>query len=114
MIKPHVIRKIQRLLASQQYSRRQIAELLGVARATVSAVATGKCLTDEHLDRLAETELYVDELLEDEALCEARRCLAPLGLDLKPRHQARYAQVRRWRREALRRGIVTTPHSDSD
>ena len=42
MIKPDLIREIQRLLATGKLTRRNIAQRLGVARGTVSAVADGK------------------------------------------------------------------------
>ncbi len=136
MHSPDVIRQINELLQEGQHSRRKIAKIAGVACATVSAVATGGRQAEDYLKRaLAPKPSRKSgrcpscgaQVQMPCKLCQTRKLVAggqlpppepvvaaPIGLDLNPEHQARYAEVRRWRREALRLGVITMPHSNSD
>ncbi len=134
MITPAAIHEIERLLKEGQHSRRQIAELAGVARGSVTAVVSGERRVDDFLDQ---TPIYkplskprrcpscggmvrmpcklcqTRELMRSKSLTEHRPILdTPIGLNLKPEEQARYAEVRRWRREARRMGVITTPQTE--
>ena len=136
MIAPSTIREIERLLDEEHHSRRKIAELSGVARSTVTAVANGERQADDYLDKIP-AHRKPGEIRKCPScsglvrmpcrLCQTRELMAdnrlqppkpdvetPVGLNLKPEHQARYAQVRRWRREALRLGVVTKPSYEPD
>ncbi len=135
MIPPSTIREIEQLLIEGQLSHRLIAERVGVARGTVSAVAKGTRLPDDELDHTPSFDpeeapercadcgsmvhmpcwlCKVRQLLADGQLLKPEPVLAaPLGLNLKPEHQVGYAEVRRWRREALRLGVTTRPNYDS-
>lgn len=132
MIAPATIREIERLLIEGQLSHRIIAERAGVARSTVSAVAKGTRLPDDELDQTPEFDpeqapercpgcgamvqmpcwlCKVRDLLADRKLLPPEPIVAaPLGLNLRPEHQVGYSEVRRWRREALRLGIVVRPN----
>ncbi len=136
MLAPSVIHEIKRLLKEGQHSRRGIAALTGVAPATVTAVAGGVRQVDDYLDRVLEREELGaarkcpscgGTVCMPCKLCQTRELMTskqfrrytpivdtPIGLNLKPEHQARYAEVRRWRREALRLGVISTPQSDED
>ncbi|MHB8897343.1 MAG: hypothetical protein ACYC6Y_01205 [Thermoguttaceae bacterium] len=139
MIQPEIVREIQRLLATRRFSRRQIAEHLGLARGTVSAVAEGRLSADSRSEQLQSSAAPRTRTPRRCPQCRVlvrmpcRRCRlhrrkaailppatpepseeAPLALQLKPRHLAGYLEVRRWRREALRRGIVTMPDPPAD
>ncbi len=136
MIAPSVIHEIQRLLDEGQHSRREIAAFAGVARSTVTAVADGERRVDDYLDQAPEREelgaarkcpscggtvrmpcklCQTRELIIGKKLRQHQPVVdGPIGLNLKPEHQARYAEVRRWRREALRLGVITAPRSDKD
>ena len=131
MLSPSIIRDIQRLLEDGNLSCRKIAKKLGVSRSTVSVVACGTRRTDDYLNlppardeagkpRKCPTCHAIVQM--PCKLCQTRELMAgnhleplppiletPIGLDLKPEHEARYAEVRRWRREALRLGVIKTP-----
>lgn len=136
MIPPSTILEIQRLLKKKHYGRRKIAKRLRVSLGTVVAVATGVRQVKDYLDHPLEREPAKETRRCPSCgalvnmpcmLCQTREMLAghqlppleprvdtPIGLNLKPEHQAGYAEVRRWRREALRLGVITKPHYDSD
>ena len=136
MIAPSVIREIQRLLDERLLSRRKIAALTGVARSTVTAVAKGERQVDDYLEQVPKPKPLgaarrcpsCDATVHMPCkLCQTRELMAgkrlprprptidtPIGLDLKPEHRARYAEVRRRRREAVRLGVILTPQSDDD
>lgn len=125
MISPMVVAEIQRLLLEKTYSHRAIGRMLGISRNTVGSVALGRhrnidapsrddeeeepagpparCPTCGALVYLPcrlcrlQNELRANpkpprkkENMRDRALL--------LELDLRPEHQARYEEVRMWRR----------------
>lgn len=123
MLSPAQIRRIKELLADGTHTYRQIAHLLGVSLGTVSAIASRRRWSDEVVD------LHRDEpegppqrcpecgglVMMPCLLCATREQIirgrlpqlaalldAPLGLDLTPEHQRRYAQVRMARRKRQR------------
>jgi hypothetical protein len=142
MLSPALIRRIKQLLAERTHTYRQIARLLGVSCGTISAIASGKRWSDEALDLRGQGEPEGPPLrcprcgglvMMPCVLCSTRKLSArtrrlprdapvdrPLGLDLKPEHQRRYAEVRMARRKQQRRNCllavcpadyVTSPHS---
>jgi len=135
MLSPTIIREIERLF-QQGLSRRKIAKRLRVSLGIVSVVVAGKRQADDHLRPKPRTKETAKTRKCPSChaivhmpckLCQTRELIAgnhldplpptidtPIGLNLKPEHEARYAQVRRWRREALRLGVVTKPQYDPD
>jgi transcriptional regulator with XRE-family HTH domain len=127
MIAPKVVAEVRRLLAEKKLSRRQIAQLTGISRGSVGAIASGK-RPDYEL-------LYAPGAGEWEEptgaprrcsgcggmvsmpclLCRVRKATAarprsaprretvemeqPLELDLRPEHHARFEEMRAWPRE---------------
>jgi DNA-binding XRE family transcriptional regulator len=138
MLSPDVIRKIQQLLEERQHTHRKIATSVGVSRSTVAAVAKGERRITDTVRRVPKPKpkpkppegiqrcpscgakvrmpcllCQMREMASNEQAPQDHPIVAtPIGLELKPEQQARYAEVRRWRREALRRGVVTRPHPD--
>jgi hypothetical protein len=134
MLSPVIIREIEQLLEEGQLTRRKIAIKVGVARSTVTAVAERIRQADDYLQH-APTPKPLAKARRCPScgatvrmpckLCQTRELVAggrlpppkpvvaaSIGLQLKPEHQARYAEVRRWRREALRLGVIIRPHPD--
>lgn len=129
MIEPKVVEQIQQLLAEEKLSHRKIAQLTGVSRGTIGAIATGKrCIRPRMMYpwdeeplvpdipprrcpdcggmvympcRVCLTQKAMDKLPALRVLLQARdhQPIMPLGLNLKPVHRERYEEVRRWRRE---------------
>ena len=128
MLAPVVIRRIKQLLAERTHSYRQIAELLKVSCGTISAIASGERWSDEALEIRGQVEPEGPPRRCPECgglvrmpcvLCSARKPSArtgrlppdvplerPLGLDLKPEHQRRYAEVRVARRKQQHRNCL--------
>lgn len=126
MIAPAIVTEVRRLLAEKSHSHRRIAQLTGISRGTVGAIASGKRpdyearrpLEDQFQDPLGPPErcsgcggmVYMPCVLcrVREASTEKSRSTQPhramefpepLGLSLRPDHHRRYEQVRAWRRE---------------
>ena len=127
MIAPKIVTEIRRLLAEESLSQRRIAQLVGVSRGTVGAIASGRRPDYEALHEPWEDEL--DEPAGPPERCPScggmvympcRLCRTqkmsvkkprlisqhgavslgePRGLCLRPEHQARYEEVRAWRRQ---------------
>jgi len=121
MIAPRIVKEIRRLLNERRLSQRKIAELIGVSRGTVGAVASGK-----RPDRLQPRRAAdYDESLKPSGpprrcpscggmvympcrVCQTRAAIAekrppqwqfspleePLGLELKDNYLRRYEQLR--------------------
>jgi hypothetical protein len=129
MIEPQLVEQVERLLAEGKLSYRKIARFTGVSRGTIGAIASGRrriqprrmCFWEEEPTvpdvppqrcpgcggmvympcRLCRTRKEMAKLPAIRALIRAN-ALQPftlLGLNLKPVHQERYEEVRRWRRE---------------
>ncbi len=138
MIAPKIIAEVRRLLAEGLLSQRRIAKAAGVSRGTVGAIASGKRpdyqMSQQPWDDLWEEPTGPPErcpscggmvympcrlcrvrqaVAEDPRLKQAqpaRRADGLLQLNLRPEHQARYEEVRRWRQENayhLLSGLVT-------
>jgi transcriptional regulator with XRE-family HTH domain len=129
MLAQHLVEQIERLLAEGKLSHRKIARITGVSGGTIGTIASGKrrirprtvefwedelLVPDTPLQRcpgcggmvympcrVCRTRKAIATLPALRALMEARDRLpfTPLGLNLKPAHQERYEEVRRWRRE---------------
>jgi len=130
MIKKYLETEVLRLLGTGKHSLREIARRTGVSRGTVSNIASGKQtiksrkgeinLSDDGL--LPSSEDPPRRCPDCGAMvfmpcrsCEVKALAAKkekrpfdrhgpelvLGLNLKPAHQERYEEVRRWRRENL-------------
>ncbi|MGW8256524.1 MAG: hypothetical protein ACWGMZ_03465 [Thermoguttaceae bacterium] len=130
MIAPHLVEQIEELLREGKLSHRKIARLTGVSRGTIGAIASGKrverqrriypwdaepevpetpparcpqCGAMVYMPcRFCRTKTAIAEKPELRAvlLARMRQPIVPLGMNLKPAHQQRYEEVRRWRREA--------------
>jgi hypothetical protein len=132
MITPHLVERIEQLLVKDKLSHRKIARITGVSRGTVGAIASGRrrirprpihfweddalvpdtppqrcpeCGGTVYMPcRLCRTRKELAKLPELRALTRANafQPFTPIGLNLKPAHQERYEEVRRWRREQMR------------
>jgi transcriptional regulator with XRE-family HTH domain len=128
MIAAHLVEQIEQLLAEGKLSQRKIARLTGVSRGTIGAIASGRrqarprriSLWEDELEvpdtppqrcpgcggmvympcRLCRTQKAIATMpaLREQKLARLMQQIAPLGLNLKPVHQQRYEEVRRWRR----------------
>lgn len=138
MLPPAIIREIKLLLEEGHHSRREIAERIGVSRGSVTAVAKSKRKVDDYLQQVPKIKPKplgtprrcpsCDAVVQMPCkLCQTRELMfrktlpplepvvdMPVGLNLRPEERARYAQVRRWRREALRRGVTVAPRPDPE
>jgi hypothetical protein len=140
MIQPAVIRDIEVLLEEGQLSHRQIAEMVGVARGTVAAVLRGHRRSDDLFTQPPPEEPQSESKQPPRRcpscggtvrmpckLCRVRELVAgkrlrpparwpggPIGLELKPEDYARYVEVRRRRREAVRLGFIRPAFCDQD
>lgn len=140
MIQPAVIRDIEALLEEGQLSHRQIAEMVGVARGTVAAVLRGHRRSDDLFTQPPPEEPQSESKPPPRRcpscggtvhtpckLCQVRELVAgkrlrppvrwpggPIGLDLKPEDYARYVEVRRRRREAVRMGFIRPAFCEQD
>ena len=133
MITADLVEQVERLLAKGKLSHRKIARITGVSRGTIGAIATGRrriqprrmCFWEEEPlvpnvppqrcpdcggmvympCRLCRTRKEMAKLPNKRALIQANafQPFTPIGLNLKPVHQQRYEEERRWRRE-LREG----------
>ena len=129
MITPDLVERIEQLLAEDKLSHRKIARIIGVSRGTVGAIASGRRRIRPRPIRFWEDDAMVPDTPPERCpecggmvympcrLCRTRKELAklpelraltranarqrftPIGLNLKPAHQERYEEVRRWRRE---------------
>jgi hypothetical protein len=129
MIAEHLVEQVERLLTKDKLSHRRIASITGVSRGTIAAIASGKRRIQPKTSRFWDEEPLVPDVPPQRCpecggmvympcrLCRARKKLAKLpalrtltevrdrqpfvllGLNLKPAHQERYEEVRRWRRE---------------
>ena len=129
MIASHLVEQVQQLLIEGKLSHRKIARLTGVSRGTIGAIALGKRRLRPRTMPLWEEEPLVPEgppqrcpqcgamvympcrlcrthkaiatmpALRAISMARLHQAIAPLGLNLKPVHQERYEEVRRWRRE---------------
>ena len=123
MIAPFLVAQIRRLLAEEKLSQRKIALLVGVARNTVDAIASGK---HHNPDAVGPDDDGEPRELPQRCpqcgglvyppcrLCRMRRLSrfrrlpaqsdacndAPIDLQLKQEHQRRYEEVRANRRGA--------------
>jgi transcriptional regulator with XRE-family HTH domain len=127
MLAPYQVDHIRKLLFEKKLSSRQIARRTGVSRGAIAEIAAGRRPVEatERSDE-AEDDFEVpldppqrcptcgDWVFPPCRLCRTRALLRKhlghiarlpspqypflLGLDLKPRHRARYEQVRRQRR----------------
>ena len=121
MLAAETVREIERLLAQEKISQRKIAELLGVSRGTVGAIASGKRPDYDALFRQNDDEpdeptgppercpgcgglVYMPCLL-----CRLRNrgmqkpnptfpglkinAFEPMELNLRPEHRSRYEEV---------------------
>lgn len=128
LIAASIIRRIEELLR-RKVSQRTIAGICKVSRATVQQVSAGRVTSKdrERIERIVESPDKLDERVRcpkcGSACVEVpcRRCftrrmiagghlpptspeeLPTVGLDLQPEEKARYAEVRRLRRERGRR-----------
>ena len=129
MIEPQLVEQIERLLAKGKLSYRKIARFTGVSRGTIGAIASGRRRIQPRRMSFWEEEPTVPDVPPQRCpqcggmvympcrLCRMRKEMAklpdiralirtnafqpftPIGLNLKPVHQQRYEEVRRWRRE---------------
>lgn len=124
MLAPWVVQRVKQLLAEGRHSQRQIAQITGVSRGTVHALATGKrrdppeakpggSHADEPPPGAVQRCNGCGALVQTPCLlCRVRRLVAEgrlprpknasegvLGLGLREEHRRRYEQVRK-RREA--------------
>jgi hypothetical protein len=128
MIEPQLVEQVERLLAEGKLSYRKIARFTGVSRGTIGAIASGRRRIQPRRMFFWEDEPMVPDVPPQRCpdcggmvylpcrLCRTRKELAklpdaravtranafqpftPIGLNLKPVHQQRYEEVRRWRR----------------
>ncbi len=131
MIEPQLVEQVERLLVEGKLSYRKIARFTGVSRGTIGAIASGRrCIQPRRICFLEEEPMVPDvppQRCPDCGgmvyipcrLCRTRKEMAKLpgiraliranafqpftllGLNLKPVHQERYEEVRRWRREQI-------------
>lgn len=127
MIAAEIVAEVRRLLEETPLSHRKIARLTGVSRGLVDAVASGK--RPDYETAPPSDEDMEEEPAGPPSRCPScggmvylpcRLCrtrssniggpslrstcptfFEPLGLDLRPEHQARYEQVRRWRQDGI-------------
>ena len=129
MIEPQLVERIEQLLAEDKLSHRKIARITGVSRGTIGAIASGRrrirpkpmrfweddalvpdtppercpqCGSMVYMPCLAcrtRKEMEKSPNLRALTRANARQPFTPIGLNLKPAHQERYEEVRRWRRE---------------
>jgi transcriptional regulator with XRE-family HTH domain len=127
MIEPQLVEQVERLLAEGKLSYRKIARFTGVSRGTIGAIASGRRRIQPRRMFFWEEEPMVPDVPPQRCpqcggmvympcrLCRTRKEMAklpdiraliranayqpfmPLGLNLKPVHQQRYEEVRRWR-----------------
>ena len=127
MIEPHLVEQVEQLLAKGKLSHRKIARFTGVSRGTIGAIATGRRCIQPRPTWPWEEEPMVPDVPPQRCpqcggmvympcrLCRTRKEMAklpairaliranafqpftPIGLNLKPVHQQRYEEVRRWR-----------------
>ena len=131
MIEPQLVEQVERLLAEGKLSYRKIARFTGVSRGTIGAIASGRRRIQPRRMCFWEEEPTVPDVPPQRCpgcggmvympcrLCRTRKEMAklpgirvliranafqpftPIGLNLKPVHQQRYEEVRRWRREQM-------------
>jgi hypothetical protein len=121
MIPPKIVAEVRRLLAERKLSKRKIAELTGVGRNSVCAIASGRRMDRE--PRAADEPLGPPQrcpgcggmVYMPCLLCSARQSAAeqpqsappgepvefgePLELELRPDHRARFEEIHTRRRE---------------
>jgi hypothetical protein len=127
MIEPQLVEQVERMLAEGKLSYRKIARFTGVSRGTIGAIASGRRRIQPRRICFWEEEPVVPDVPPQRCpqcggmvympcrLCRMRKEMAklpgiraliranafqpftPIGLNLKPVHQQRYEEVRRWR-----------------
>jgi hypothetical protein len=127
MIEPQLVEQVERLLAEGKLSYRKIARFTGVSRGTIGAIASGRRRIQPRRMFFWEEEPTVPDVPPERCpdcggmvympcrLCRTRKEMTklsgiralirmnafqpftPIGLNLKPVHQQRYEEVRRWR-----------------
>ncbi|REK06800.1 MAG: helix-turn-helix domain-containing protein [Planctomycetota bacterium] len=107
MLAPGKVLEVQKLLAEGRLSQRKIAKVLGVSRATVGAIASGKRPDYAARQRAREAEFEPLGPIERCPTCGGRvymPCRLCRVRDYKAREQQRLKALRRQaRRRALRR-----------
>jgi hypothetical protein len=131
MIAPQIVSEVRRLLAERKLGYRKIAELTGISRGSVGAIATGRRPDYEPQPREEESDepngspercpgcgglsympcrlCRVRKAMSQRPRPASRRpqseCVEPLELNLRPEHRARFEEVLARRRAVGGEGV---------